>query len=99
MPTLHPQHAAKSPPAKIRVRTIVIHKHPPIAPITKKRPAKFSYIRGRLHPTRRFRVELAQLLQLSIFLFRQDLDAMARATSMALFFGLNFFRASNASRS
>jgi hypothetical protein len=46
-----------------------------ISAIIIQRAAKLSHVRGCLHPARRFRIELSQLLKLQILLLRQELDA------------------------
>ena len=83
----------------VGLRTVVIREDVVVTAIAKNRAAACSDIRRCLHPTRRLRIELAQRLQLSILRFREDLNPMAAAISVALFFGLCSFLASSASRS
>ncbi len=59
-----------------------------VATIAKDGAAELSDLRRCFQPARRFQIEIPKLLEISIFLFRQDLDAMAAAMSMALSSGL-----------
>src|SRR5450432_3388450 len=87
---LNPQRAAKSPATIIRLRTVVPHENAAVTTITINRAAEFPDSRRRLHPARRLRVELAQLLQREIFLFRQKLDAHGRGHIHDAVFGFVF---------
>jgi len=53
----------------------MVHEDTAVAAIAKNRAAEFPDNSGRLHPTRRFRIETSELLQRSILLFGQKLDA------------------------
>src|SRR5690349_3221218 len=57
----HPQRAAEPPPRVVRLRTVVIDEHPPVAPIAEERAAQLPHVGGRHHPARRLQVELAEL--------------------------------------
>ena len=67
---LDPQRATERPAAIVRLGAVVIHEDMAKTAITKERAAQFSNVSGSSHPTRRFRIELAKLLQLSILFFR-----------------------------
>ena len=59
----------------IRFGAVVIRENRVVATITKKCAAEFSDTRRRFHPARSFRIDIFTLLQLSILLFGQNLNA------------------------
>ena len=58
-----PERATEAPGGIVRFRAVVIHENSVVAAITKEGAAALFDIRRRLHPTRRFRIELSQRLQ------------------------------------
>src|ERR1039457_6415787 len=89
--TLDPERTAEPPATIIRLRAVVPHEDATVTTITINRAAEFPDIRRRLHPARRLRVELAQLLQREIFLFRQKRDAHGRSHIHDAVFRFKFF--------
>src|SRR5580658_1424228 len=67
--------ATERPGGIVRFRTVVIRENGVEAAITKEGAAEFSDSRRRIHPARRFRIELSKFLELSILFFGQELDA------------------------
>src|SRR6185369_2020649 len=90
------QNSDPHPPSKpargiIRLRTVVIHENRVIPSIAENSAAQFSDRSRRFHPTRSLCVESPKHLQLSIFLFRQDLHAHGSGNINSVIFRLVFF--------
>ena len=75
---LDPQRTTERPGGVVRLGTVVTHEDAAITAVTIERAAEFPHISRRLHPTRRLRIELSELLQLSILFLGQKLDAHGR---------------------
>src|SRR5580704_1190419 len=91
LPSLDPERATERPGGIVRFRTVVIHENGVEAAITKEGAAEFSDLGRCFHPTRRFRIELSKFLQLSIFLFRQKLNAHGGGQTKGALFWFMFF--------
>src|SRR5271157_3754094 len=72
---LDAQRTPKAATAVETLRSIMIHEDVSVAAIAEESAAELSNIGGRLHPTRRFRIEASEHLQPSILLFGEKLDA------------------------
>ena len=59
----------ESPRGIVRLGAVVIRKDSVVPAIAEDGTAEFSDVRGRYYPARRFQIELAKFLQLSILLF------------------------------
>jgi hypothetical protein len=68
------QRATKCPGRVVRLGAVMVGEHVSVAAIAEDRASKLPDVGGRLHPARGLQIELAQHLQLSILLFRQQLD-------------------------
>ena len=74
-PWLDPEPAAKASCGIVGFSTVVIHEDTVIAAIAEERAAKIPDLGRRFDPARSLPIELSQLLQLSILMFREQLDA------------------------
>src|SRR5690606_908176 len=71
----HAQQTAEAPRGVVRLRPVVVHEHAAVATIAEERATQPAHVRRRLHPARRLQVEFAQLLQRTVLLLREQLDA------------------------
>src|SRR5277367_3149136 len=91
LPSLDPEGATERPGGIVRFRTVVIHENGVEAAITKDGAAEFSDSNRCSHPTRRLRIEIAKVLQLSILFFGQKLNANGRCHVESVTFWFIFF--------
>ena len=66
---LDPQHAAESPGAVVRIRTVVVREDMVIAAVAKESTAEFSNFNRCFHPARGLQVVISQFLELPVLFF------------------------------
>src|SRR4028119_14991 len=73
-PRSHGKRAAEASRRIVRLSAVVIHEHLSIASVAEEGSTERANIRRGLDPTGRLRIELAQLLQLSVLFLGQQID-------------------------
>ena len=75
---LDPERAAEPPRAVVRLCAVVIDEDMAVATVTEEGASELPDLIRCLHPTRRLRIKVAQLLQRAIFFFGQKLYTHGR---------------------